>query len=63
MYLRKIALALFVIFGLTACATDPAKYDLRSPCVSSSSSINLDAPCERRLPLENENALGIIANS
>lgn len=60
---KKIILAVIATASLSSCATDPAKYDLKSPCVSNSSSIYLDAPCERRLPLENERALGIIANS
>lgn len=60
---KRIILAIIAVGSLTSCATDPAKYDLKSPCVSNSSGIFLDAPCERRLPLENERALGIIANS
>lgn len=63
MDLKKIILALIALTSVSSCATDPAKYDLKSPCVSVSSQINLDAPCERRLPLENQRALGIIANS
>ena len=63
MFFKKLILGVIAVAGLSSCSTDPAKYDLKSPCVSNSSEIFLDAPCERRLPLENERALGIIANS
>jgi hypothetical protein len=60
---KATALLLCAATLLTACSQDPARYDVTSPCVATSESIYLDAPCERRLPIENYEYSGKIAGS
>jgi hypothetical protein len=64
---KKSLLLICSFVGLvlaTSCTyTDQSKYDIKSPCVSNSSSGMLDQPCERRLPIENIQQSGILASS
>lgn len=63
--MKYLALTVIIasLASLTSCSTDPSVYDLKSPCVSGESISNLDQPCQRSIPLENQKMLGIIAAS
>lgn len=65
--MKKIILLIGGILGLAAlsgCSQgDPSRFDVTSPCVSNPSSIYLDQPCERRLPVDNILQTAIIATS
>jgi len=64
----KRLLIIAALLSISACSPiDPKEYDMRSPCVSEFVSgneyINLEVPCQRRIPLENKRGVRIIAVS
>jgi hypothetical protein len=64
---KKVFLLVGGVIGfslLTGCSQgDPSRFDVTSPCVSNPSSIYMDQPCERRLPVDNILQTVIIATS